>query len=353
MFWLQIKRVTALLAAAEKRRKRNMFQISPEEAAAIKEQILKEVVAHESTELDFGGNMDFKVHFTEAYFTTDAQYNKGNTVILKLVGVNLETGEEIKQYWSLGKDAEAVDNGNRVQFPSGKKSYHVSSTIGTIIHKIKEGEFGLECAKDLLPKDALLAETWIDTCWQVKPVEFEYKEGEKVRKQVRAFPVEWLGRHKHQPQAQQLQTQLFQMPQQTPMQVPMQQQMPMQQQQLPEMAALQQAFGQAQTYAPQAQAQQFNPAQQQQFVPAQQVGALPIAQGFTPQPPVQAPPAQSGVLGLLNPANAHNLRALAAAVPSNEQFMSQAGNYAPEIFQNSVLGNALVSGQLLDELRKM
>lgn len=312
-----------------------MFAISAEEAKAIKEQIEKEVIAHESTELDFGGNMDFKVHFTEAYFTTDANYNKGQTVILKLVGENLETGEEIKQYWSLGKDAEALDNGNRVQFPNGKKSYHVSSTIGTIIHKIKEGEYGLNCAMDLLPKDVTLAETWIDTCWQVKPVEFEYKEGDKVRKQVRAFPVEYLGRKKleQKTQVQHQQMQVNAGFTQNQMAMPQNQNQQQFAAQVPQQ--MMGNFGQV--------AQQFAGQMPQQ---AQQVAQ--VAQQATQQ----AQQVAQGLVAHLNPVSQQNLRVLALSNP-NEVFISQAGNFAPEIFTNPVLANGLISGQLYAELKSM
>jgi hypothetical protein len=282
--------------------------------------------------------MDFKVHFTEAYFTTDANYNKGQTVILKLIGQNLENGEEIKQYWSLGKDAEAMDNGSRVQFPNGKKSYHVSSTIGTIIHKIKEGEFGLNCAMDLLPKDVTLAETWIDTCWQVKPVEFEYKEGDKVRKQVRAFPVEYLGRKSPQ-QVQQVQyvNQVNQQLNQQANQGQMQNQMAMPQNQFAGQVPNQMMsnFGQvAGQMVNQMAGQVAGQAQQVQQVAGQ---AQQVAQGLVAH---------------LNPVSQQNLRVLALS-NTNEVFISQAGNFAPEIFTNPVLATGLISGQLYAELKQM
>lgn len=131
---------------------------------------------------------DFDFTVDSAWFTTDASYNDGETLLLKLNGPtdNPDQPETTLQY-SCGNGWEAADNGKRAVREDGKKRrFNQSSGIWKLV------EAAMNCgAEDVLRKrgNPMEASMWQGLKFHMKRIE----QGEGQFKTTRPLPVQFLG----------------------------------------------------------------------------------------------------------------------------------------------------------------
>lgn len=131
---------------------------------------------------------DFDFTVDSAWFTTDAAYNDGETLLLKLNGPtdNPDQPETTVQY-SCGNGWEAADNGKQAVREDGKKRrFNQSSGIWKLV------EAAMNCgAEDVLRKrgNPMEASMWQGLKFHMKRVE----QGEGQFKTTRPLPVQFLG----------------------------------------------------------------------------------------------------------------------------------------------------------------
>lgn len=131
---------------------------------------------------------DFDFTVESAYFTTDAAYNDGETLLLKLEGStdNPEAPETTLQY-SCGAGWEAADGGKRAVREDGKKRrFNQQSGIWKLVDAAMEAG-----ATDVLKARGtpMEASMWDGLRFHIKRVEM----GEGQYKTTRPLPVAFLG----------------------------------------------------------------------------------------------------------------------------------------------------------------
>ncbi len=146
-------------------------------------------------ELSSGLPDDFNGKVQDQFFGTDAEYNDGKTLILKLEVLtdDPEIGEAgvTTLMFPCGTGWEAMDNGKRCQREDGKdKKFNVQSGVGLLVkHAIEAG------AGDVLKGKGtpMHADIWhgMDFHWQRK--EFSWKDGGETRTYNRTLPVKYNG----------------------------------------------------------------------------------------------------------------------------------------------------------------
>lgn len=154
------------------------------------------IAVNEENQVSDGLKMEFPFQVTEAYFTVDANYQSGNVPLLKLVGLDLDDETEHTELWSIGNNWEITEAGETVIPTKGQKGFNSSSTIGMVIKGIRENRYGEQCMMDLLPKSLRRASSWVGTCWNMGGVEIETmdkdEKGNRVKK-IKRLPVEYAG----------------------------------------------------------------------------------------------------------------------------------------------------------------
>lgn len=131
---------------------------------------------------------DFDFTVDSAWFTTDANYNDGETLLLKLNGPtdSADQPETTVQY-SCGNGWEAADNGKRAVREDGKRRrFNQSSGIWKLV------EAAMNCgAEDVLRKrgNPMEASMWQGLKFHMKRIE----QGEGQFKTTRSLPVQFLG----------------------------------------------------------------------------------------------------------------------------------------------------------------
>lgn len=131
---------------------------------------------------------DFDFSIAEAWFTTDAGYNNGETLLLKLTGNtdNPDQPETTLQY-SCGSGWEAEDNGKRAVREDGKRRrFNQSSGIWKLTEAAMNADAGDELRKRGTPMEASM---WVGLKFHMKRVE----QGEGDFKTTRPLPVAFLG----------------------------------------------------------------------------------------------------------------------------------------------------------------
>ena len=264
--------------------------------------LLASIPQHDSMEVSTGGKFDFPFLVERAYFTTDAGYNNGESVILKLEGRDRNDNTEWTEIWSIGKDWDAVDNNTRAQSNGKSGKFNSQSTIGTVISMIKSGKLGKQAILDILPLDAREAQTWVGRIWQMGAVEMTIMGEKKVKR----LPVGYLGK-----------------------------------------------VGGGNVSTTQTAAPASFPANGGFPAPVATGFGAPAA-GFGQQqfaPPATTTPATSDpILSLLTPEQIAQVKPIAAQVADNTAFM-QAVPMFPFLLANPQLSSAVFTGQLLAALR--
>lgn len=131
---------------------------------------------------------DFDATVTSAFFTTDAAYNDGETLLLKLECEtdNPETPETILQY-STGNGWEAADNGKKAVREDGKRRrFNQQSGIWKLVEAAMNAGAGDALRSRGTPMEASM---WVGLKFHIKRVEM----GEGQYKTTRPLPVSFLG----------------------------------------------------------------------------------------------------------------------------------------------------------------
>jgi len=131
---------------------------------------------------------DFDFTVDSSWFTTDASYNDGETLLLKLSGPtdNPENPEVTLQY-SCGNGWEASDGGKVAVREDGKKRrFNQSSGIWKLVEAAMEAGAGDVLRKRGTPMEASM---WAGLKFHMKRVE----QGEGQYKTTRPLPVSFLG----------------------------------------------------------------------------------------------------------------------------------------------------------------
>lgn len=131
---------------------------------------------------------DFDFTVDSAWFTTDAAYNNGETLLLKLNGPtdNPDTPETTLQY-SCGSGWEAEDNGKRAVREDGKRRrFNQSSGIWKMVESAMNAGAGDALRSRGTPMEASM---WVGLRFHMKRVE----QGEGDFKTTRPLPVSFLG----------------------------------------------------------------------------------------------------------------------------------------------------------------
>lgn len=298
-------------------------------------------------DVDHGMADEYILDVRDAYFSTDANYQNGQALLLILEGVDRDSGKDRKEFWSVGNDWTPQMNGAVVTHAKGKKNFIDVSTLGKIVWRIKNGDAGPEARAHFVDGmlDPKRADTWKGLSWQMAPVEEETieknEDGSRKKKIVRR-PVKFLGKVGQQQQAA---------PQQ------FQQAPPVPYQQIPQQAPL----------GPQSYPQQFTGAPANGPAPGSYPVPGPSAQpGFASQQfqqpipqqqPQQAPPQQpqqqpqAPAAGTPNPWPMDQLKQIAATCADNNGFLMAAGPIAQQYAGDTSFMSAMMSGQLFAQLR--
>lgn len=131
---------------------------------------------------------DFDFTVDSSWFTTDASYNDGETLLLKLNGPtdNPENPEVTLQY-SCGNGWEASDNGKVAVREDGKKRrFNQSSGIWKLVEAAMNSGAGDVLRKRGTPMEASM---WAGLKFHMKRIE----QGEGQYKTTRPLPVAFLG----------------------------------------------------------------------------------------------------------------------------------------------------------------
>jgi hypothetical protein len=131
---------------------------------------------------------DFDATVTSAFFTTDAAYNDGETLLLKLECEtdNPESPETVLQY-SCGNGWEAADNGKRAVREDGKRRrFNQQSGIWKLVKAAMDAGAGDALRTRGTPMEASM---WVGLKFHIKRVEM----GEGQYKTTRPLPVQFLG----------------------------------------------------------------------------------------------------------------------------------------------------------------
>jgi hypothetical protein len=131
---------------------------------------------------------DFDFTVDSAWFTTDAAYNNGETLLLKLNGPtdNPDQPETTLQY-SCGSGWEAEDNGKRAVREDGKRRrFNQSSGIWKLVDAAMNAGAGDALRSRGTPMEASM---WVGLRFHMKRVE----QGEGDFKTTRPLPVSFLG----------------------------------------------------------------------------------------------------------------------------------------------------------------
>jgi hypothetical protein len=131
---------------------------------------------------------DFDATVTSAFFTTDAAYNDGETLLLKLECEtdNPEAPETILQY-SCGNGWEAADNGKRAVREDGKRRrFNQQSGVWKLVEAAMNAGAGDALRTRGTPMEASM---WVGLKFHIKRVEM----GEGQYKTTRPLPVQFLG----------------------------------------------------------------------------------------------------------------------------------------------------------------
>lgn len=131
---------------------------------------------------------DFDATVTSAFFTTDAAYNDGETLLLKLECEtdNPEAPETVLQY-SCGAGWEAADNGKKAVREDGKRRrFNQQSGIWKLVEAAMNAGAGDALRTRGTPMEASM---WVGLKFHIKRVEM----GEGQYKTTRPMPVQFLG----------------------------------------------------------------------------------------------------------------------------------------------------------------
>lgn len=131
---------------------------------------------------------DFDFTITEAWFTTDASYNSGETLLLKLSG-NTDSADqpETTVQYSCGSGWEAEDGGKKAVREDGKRRrFNQSSGVWKLVEAAMNCGAGEELRKRGTPMEASM---WVGLRFHMKRVE----QGEGDFKTTRPLPVSFLG----------------------------------------------------------------------------------------------------------------------------------------------------------------
>ena len=138
---------------------------------------------------------DYTYTIENAWFSTDAAYNQGTSMMLFLEGTAVDAEGEIhedhQERYSIGSDWSTFDGGKSVQSDKGSKFINKSSLYGRLITACIE-DCGIEEILDKRTQDnGLTASMWIGMKFHMQ--ETEIKFGKKLDPITRCMPVKFLG----------------------------------------------------------------------------------------------------------------------------------------------------------------
>lgn len=142
---------------------------------------------------------DFEGRIEDAYFTFDANYNSGNTLVLKLdvealdpdARAAFEGGRTVLMY-PCGRDWEPAENGKRATHPKSAK-FNKNSGVGMLVAAAMGSgaeQVLRERAGDAGPTDANI---WVGLSFRFVRREFSFNLGGETVTTNRMLPVEYLG----------------------------------------------------------------------------------------------------------------------------------------------------------------
>jgi len=159
------------------------------------------VVNDENAVVEGGFKTDFPFQIVDAFYTFHQDYMKGERLVLKVSIIDEEDNEERTELWSIGDHWEAVTidglQNDGIKPLKNQKALNSASTLGSIILDLRQGKFGEDAQKHLLPKSLRRGSSWIGTRWQMglKDVPDMGKKNEDgtVKMVQKRRPVDFLG----------------------------------------------------------------------------------------------------------------------------------------------------------------
>lgn len=140
-------------------------------------------------ELSSGLPDDFDFTCNDAFFEFDSNYNDGQTLVLKLEGVDESNMQETTLMYPTGDGWETPDQGKTAQREDGKKKgFNKNSGIGLLIGAAVETGGG-EALK--AKGNPMVAAIWKNERFHMKRSEIDY--GGEIGKKERLLPTAYLG----------------------------------------------------------------------------------------------------------------------------------------------------------------
>lgn len=148
----------------------------------------------ESFEGESGLLDDYDALITDAWFSTDARINNGDTLCLfwkMQVTVDGEVQEEeIEEFWPCGPDWESLDGGDTAEHPKGKGKFNKASKVQRMIAMALEAGAGSVLASR---GTAQTSKIWVGLKFHMKRDSYEYNYQGKPGKAEILGPVAFLG----------------------------------------------------------------------------------------------------------------------------------------------------------------